>query len=177
MNLKTHAGESAFPGGLSYRGSYNPAGKKDPTDASALSCALREIFEEVGIPSSSLLLLGQLDDGTPIQSHHLKRSSQPFWHSSHSICVRVRWRPKLHRSQPVRSSAALAPLTLKVAEIFFVPLRHFLNRSPPVYSSAEVPWRGTITIIHFFNYSGHIVFGLTARIAMALADFLAQAAL
>ncbi|KAJ3018007.1 UNVERIFIED_CONTAM: nudix (nucleoside diphosphate linked moiety X)-type motif 8 [Siphonaria sp. JEL0065] len=47
--LRTHSGEVSFPGG-----------RVDPTDASPLGAALRETHEEIGVESSSLLVLGPL---------------------------------------------------------------------------------------------------------------------
>ncbi|KAJ3290173.1 nudix (nucleoside diphosphate linked moiety X)-type motif 8 [Rhizoclosmatium sp. JEL0117] len=47
--LRAHAGEVAFPGGI-----------VDPTDASPLAASLREVHEEIGVESSSLLVLGAL---------------------------------------------------------------------------------------------------------------------
>ncbi|KAJ3031133.1 UNVERIFIED_CONTAM: nudix (nucleoside diphosphate linked moiety X)-type motif 8 [Siphonaria sp. JEL0065] len=47
--LRTHSGEVSFPGG-----------RVDPTDVSPLGAALRETHEEIGVESSSLLVLGPL---------------------------------------------------------------------------------------------------------------------
>jgi 8-oxo-dGTP pyrophosphatase MutT (NUDIX family) len=48
--LKTHAGQISFPGG-----------RMEPEDNSALDCALREAWEEIGLPAANVEPLGYLD--------------------------------------------------------------------------------------------------------------------
>ena len=49
--LRSHSGQVAFPGG-----------RIDPTDASAEDAALRETFEEVGLPARAIELIGRMPD-------------------------------------------------------------------------------------------------------------------
>src|SRR6187455_2451390 len=49
--LRSHSGQVAFPGG-----------RIDPTDASAEQAALRETFEEVGLPTGAIELIGRMPD-------------------------------------------------------------------------------------------------------------------
>ena len=51
--LPTHKGQIAFPGG-----------RIDAADANAVQAALRESYEEVGIPADCVRVLGQLDQAT-----------------------------------------------------------------------------------------------------------------
>jgi 8-oxo-dGTP pyrophosphatase MutT (NUDIX family) len=50
-DLRTHAGQIAFPGG-----------RRDPEDADLVSTALREAEEEIGLSRQRLEVLGTLDD-------------------------------------------------------------------------------------------------------------------
>lgn len=50
MHLSTHQGEVAFPGG-----------KRDPDDVDLQATALREAHEEVGLRSSDVRVIGQMD--------------------------------------------------------------------------------------------------------------------
>ncbi|CAG8511311.1 13024_t:CDS:2 [Funneliformis mosseae] len=60
LNLKTHTGEVSFPGG-----------KKESTDSSLESTALRETCEEIGIPTSQIDVLGK-DSTLPNKDRTIK---------------------------------------------------------------------------------------------------------
>lgn len=59
-NLRSHSGQIAFPGG-----------RVDEADSSYQAAALRESWEEVGIASESVEVLGRLDDVWSGAHHHV----------------------------------------------------------------------------------------------------------
>lgn len=102
-SMRSHAGQVAFPGG-----------KKDPTDDSLLTTALREAEEELGIAPRYVDVLGALDDLLTI--------------TGFTVSPWVGW---------LEPGAVITPNASEVARAFAVPLRVFLD--PP---SGVLPWRG-----------------------------------
>jgi peroxisomal coenzyme A diphosphatase NUDT7 len=73
---------------------------------------------------------------------------------------------------PAAIARAAAPRAGEVAAAFSVPLRHFLEDHPR-HSAERVQFRGVpaATLIHYFATScGRSVWGLTASIAVAVAE-------
>jgi 8-oxo-dGTP pyrophosphatase MutT (NUDIX family) len=117
--LRRHSGQVALPGG-----------KRDPSDASGLHTALREAEEEIGLPATSLDVLGQLDDlvtGTGF-------TISPF----------VAW---------VTQPFTPRPNVAEVARVFDVPLRTFFAKArgiPPFHGysvEGELVWGATGKIL------------------------------
>lgn len=127
-SVEHHKGQISFPGGAI-----------DRDDADAVSAALREAEEEVGLPRSSVEILGILDHyATP---------------SRYSITPVVGFLPSL---------PTLAPSSHEVAEIFDVPLSFFADekneRIIPV--KREGKWRE----VYFYNHGEYEIWGVTAAI-------------
>jgi 8-oxo-dGTP pyrophosphatase MutT (NUDIX family) len=117
--LRKHGGQIAFPGG-----------KRDVSDASGLAAALREAEEEIGLSSSKVDVLGQLDDlvtGTGF-------TISPF----------VAW---------IAAPFTPRPNEAEVARVFDAPLRAFFERAggvPPFHGhtiEGELVWGATGKIL------------------------------
>lgn len=94
--LSTHRGQVAFPGGM-----------QDHGDATLLATALREVYEEIGLPASSIKHQARLSD---------------VW-SKHGILVTPfvgSVAPELHMRID----------TFELESVFKVPLTFFLNEKP-----------------------------------------------
>lgn len=146
--LRGQPGETCFPGGRIEM-------EEGPSDA-----ALRETFEEVGIPPEAITLIAPLDLIQDISG----RVIYPFL----GYCT-------------AEGLAQLSPNRDEVKEIFFVPLRHLRAQDPylypaPVamqigedfpYEKIGMPegyrWRGGVIDVPVYEYRGKTVWGLTAR--------------
>lgn len=146
------AGEVCFPGGHA------------ETGESAVDCALRETEEELAIPAGEITLLGEMD----------------FLYRRQSLL-----HPVLGLVSPA-GMAALQPSPDEVAEVFTVPLDFFRATLPQVYTyesipqvgedfpyetvgiSSDYPWVRERVEVPIWQYEGHIIWGLTARIVREL---------
>ena len=145
----SQGGEVCFPGG-----SMEPG--ETPQD-----CALRETEEELSIPREEVTLLGTPD----------------FICNQRGFLLR----PVLGLVSPA-GLAALRPSPAEVAEAFTVPLAFFRESAPVAaryelvpqvpedfpYAAAGIaqdyPWsRGMVEVLSW-QYEGHVIWGMTARI-------------
>jgi 8-oxo-dGTP pyrophosphatase MutT (NUDIX family) len=129
-----HKGQIAFPGGAC-----------DPDDADGMETALRETFEEIGVPPTAVEVLGALDDFVTITAFVIT----PF--------VGI-------ISEPVEYS----PSAREVEAVLEVPVTFFLD---PTHLRVE-QWeqRGLVREILFWDYGEHTIWGATARILKNLLD-------
>ena len=134
-SLKTHAGQVAFPGG-----------RKGPEDTDAVSCALRETREELGIDPAAVEVLGLLDDVfTPTG----------FVVTPVVGVLRV---PQAYRPSPE-----------EVAETYEVSLREL--QDPARYRNAGVFVSGGVEYaLHEYHCEACVVWGATARMVHQLLD-------
>jgi 8-oxo-dGTP pyrophosphatase MutT (NUDIX family) len=106
--LRKHSGQIALPGG-----------KIDPEDTDASHTALREAFEEIGLPSANCQLIGALprhETGTGFEITPIVALVNPEHPNTYT--------PKLSEDE--------------VSEIFEIPLAHLLN--PHHYNHHELTW-------------------------------------
>jgi 8-oxo-dGTP pyrophosphatase MutT (NUDIX family) len=132
-HVEQHKGEISFPGG-----------RIDPDDRDALTAALREFWEEVGVAPEDVQVLGPLDDFVSITGYRVT----PF----------VVFLPQ--------ADYPFVPQPREVAEILLVPLEHLLDRAH--YNAERHP--GAPHHIHYFSWGPYVVWGLTAAILKRLLD-------
>jgi 8-oxo-dGTP pyrophosphatase MutT (NUDIX family) len=138
--MRAHAGEVSLPGGA-----------VDATDVSREATALREAWEEVGVPPASVHLLGTLDEiWIPVSNFELL----PFVGA-------------------LPSRPALIPHTDEVAAIVELPVRHLLTPDAVTDELIEGPgWRLQAGV---YRFAGQRIWGATARTLAMFATVLNQA--
>ncbi|BEH11908.1 MULTISPECIES: CoA pyrophosphatase [Geobacter] len=127
-HLNHHRGEISFPGGVSH-----------PDDASPCETALRETWEEIGIPPDEVDILGELDDFYSVHDYLV------------TPCVGV-----------IRGDRPLVVNPDEIERIIVVPLKHLLR--PEVFRTEDWTWRGRTHPVHFYRYMDDEIWGLTAAI-------------
>ncbi|HML77181.1 CoA pyrophosphatase [Geobacter sulfurreducens] len=127
-HLNHHRGEISFPGGVSH-----------PDDASPCETALRETWEEIGIPPDEVDILGELDDFYSVHDYLV------------TPCVGV-----------IRGDRPLVVNPDEIERIIVVPLKHLLR--PEIFRTEDWTWRGRTHPVHFYRYMDDEIWGLTAAI-------------
>ena len=146
--LHHHSGEVCFPGG-----------RMEPGETPR-QCALRETWEEIGIPPEEIRVLAPLDLMQDISD----RVVYPFL-------------AEISAAGAARLKASAA----EVKNVFFVPVDYLLNYKEEVYRyvvSAKVdddfpyerigfpktyPWRKGYMNVPIYEYQGHFIWGMTGR--------------
>jgi 8-oxo-dGTP pyrophosphatase MutT (NUDIX family) len=136
--LKHHPGQIAFPGG-----------KVDPCDDGPIGAALRESWEEVGLPKDRVTVLGTLPQ--------------------HETVTGFLVTPVLG---VVSGDFTPVPEAGEVEEVFTVPLAYVT--APANFRIERRRWRGEWRRYYAVPYGPYYIWGATARILRGLADRLAQ---
>lgn len=133
-HLKHHPGQIAFPGG-----------KVDAGDSGPEAAALREAWEEIGLPPDRVTVLGRLP--------------------AHETVTNYMITPILGL---VRDDFIPVPEAGEVDEVFTVPLAHVLDRGQFVIEGRV--WKGQPRRYFAVPYGPHYIWGATARILRNLAE-------
>jgi 8-oxo-dGTP pyrophosphatase MutT (NUDIX family) len=131
-SLLQHPGQVSFPGGA-----------VDRTDRSAISTALREAEEEIGLDFSQVSPLGFLDRLDTISDYRV-----------------------LPVVGLVRPSFVWRPNEREVAEVFTVPLELAISYNE--YTHEEISRDGKTFTISSLQWQGHRIWGVTAAILLNL---------
>lgn len=132
--MRSHAGEVAFPGG-----------KKDETDADDVETALREAMEEIGLPESSVTILGLMDATV---SRGLLVVTPVVGLIPHEF------EPEFNEDE--------------VQAVFRADLASFLD--PGDYTGNSMIWNSAPWTFHQFTRQGHTITGMTALLLVRLAE-------
>jgi 8-oxo-dGTP pyrophosphatase MutT (NUDIX family) len=138
-HLHAHAGQVAFPGGRS-----------EADDGDALTTALRESEEEIGLERRLVTPLGFLDRFETISG----------------FCIT----PVVAR---IATEAQLYPAPDEVAEVFEVPLAFFME--PANLRRYTMEFRGHQRSMVEFVHGGHRIWGATAAILLNLLQRMGRA--
>ena len=140
-HLRAHAGEVSLPGGA-----------VDETDESPRAAALREAWEEIGVPAEEVRLLGALDEmWIPVSNFRLR----PYVGATAE-------RPKL------------VPHTAEVASIVELPVR--LLTGPEAIVDRLIEGPGWSLRAGAYLHADQVIWGATARTLAMFASVLGHAA-
>ncbi|NVJ60039.1 MAG: CoA pyrophosphatase [Gammaproteobacteria bacterium] len=137
-HLKHHAGQISFPGG-----------RKEKSDTNLEYTALRETFEEIGISSSQIRILGKL------QPHHTitRYSMTPY-----VGIIKNQYTLKIDPSE--------------VDEAFEVPFNFILNPDNHKLESAD--FQGQKRFYYTIQYQNYNIWGATARVLVEFSKLVHQ---
>ena len=117
-----------------------PGGSWELTDPDLAFTALRETFEELGVPPREVEVVGRLDDELVVVSNFLVA---PYI--------------GLLAHEPV-----FIPCRDEVAQVIEVPLD--MLRDPSIYREEERPDHPRLKLMQFYRYKEYEIWGATARI-------------
>ena len=132
--MRSHPGQVSFPGG-----------KQDSCDEGSMHTALRETYEEIGLPREKVDVVGMLDQ---ILSLHY-----------YLVTPYVGLIP---------SDFVPFPNTDEIESIFKVPLAFFMKSEN--HWSEEKKILSFPVLVHHFEYQGYDIWGLTAKLIFRLLE-------
>lgn len=132
-HLPQHAGQVSFPGGAA-----------EVQDQTAVHTALREAFEEIGLPANKTTPVGFLDRLDTISDYRV-----------------------LPVVALVEAPVIWLPDQREVAEVFTVPFTHIMNLD--LYENRPVEQAGVKHPVWYLQYQSHTIWGVTAAMLLNLA--------
>jgi len=137
QTVEHHKGQISFPGGAC-----------DPVDASLEETALRETYEEIGVPPHEVEILGALDDFLTVSNFVVT----PF----------VGLIPQRF---PYRLNEAEVEAVIEVPFSFL--------REPGNLRVEQLEYQGELHDVLFWDFGPHVIWGATARVLKSFIDLLA----
>ena len=138
-SVKDHKGQISFPGGA-----------YEEQDGTLFQTALRESAEEIGLPSETVELLGELDDLRTIGTSYI---ISPF-------VAAISW------PYPLKVYQA------EVEEIIEAPISALLDKDC-LRQGTDI-LNGRVVTAYFYHYQGKVIWGATARILNQFLDIWVQ---
>ena len=123
--LRKHAGQISFPGG-----------RRDPEDDSLIRTALRETWEEVGIPQESVTIYGALLHMPTVTGYSITAYVGEFSESTELI------------ANPD-----------EIDELIVAPISEISDRR--IHRVEQLQWNNEEFPVHYFDYGRHLVWGAT----------------
>jgi 8-oxo-dGTP pyrophosphatase MutT (NUDIX family) len=134
QHVEHHKGQISFPGGAC-----------DPDDADLQATALRETFEEIGVPPESVEILGALDDFVTVTDFVVS----PFVGViPHPLAYRLNGR--------------------EVDAVIEVPISYLRDRTHLRVEQRE--YQGRVHDVLFWDYGPYTIWGATAHMLKSLLD-------
>ena len=135
-HLKKHAGQISFPGG-----------RVEKQDTCLLQTALRETYEEIGLPKDYITVMGKLDPYVTVTEYEVS----PY--------VGL-----------VKPGFSYRPDHNEVDEVFEIPLDFILDTEK--HKIEEVMFKGKLRRYYAMPYKGYYIWGATAAMLVNLAEIL-----
>lgn len=139
VTLPEHSGQVAFPGG-----------RLEKNDSSLVATALREAEEEIGLISSDVHILGQLDDFLTVTNYVVS-----------PIVATIPWPYPINMQKE------------EVSHIFTIPLNWLADpKNHQIQMKKLSQIQSPTPVIFFDSYNGEILWGASARFIVSLIEIL-----